>query len=163
MTAEAPAIFAALQESDFAAAIRQSLWIYPFANVGHIIALTCFAGAIAVMDLRLLGAFAATAPGRVIGGARRVAMVAFAGLAATGFLLFSAEAGHVAVNPVFQFKVALIGAGLANIAIYEVATRRIVESLPPGAPMPATARMAGLVSLTLWIVVAGCGRSIAYF
>jgi hypothetical protein len=160
---DAPAIFVALQESDFAAAIRQSLWIYPFANVGHVIALTCFAGAIAVMDLRLLGALAATAPGKVIGGARRVAIIAFAALAATGFLLFSAEAGHVAVNPVFQFKVALIVTGLANIAIYEVATRRTVESLPPGAPMPATARMAGMVSLTLWIVVAGCGRSIAYF
>lgn len=163
MTEQAPAIFVALEGSAFAAAIRQSVWIYPFANVGHVVALVCFAGAIAVMDLRLLGAFAATAPGRVIGGARRVAILAFVGLAGTGLLLFSAEASHVAVNPVFQFKVALIGTGLANIAIYEFATGRSVEALRPGVPLPATARMAGMVSLTLWIVVAACGRSIAYF
>jgi hypothetical protein len=163
MTGEAPAIFVALEGSAFAAAIRQSLWLYPFANVGHIMSLVCFAGAIAVMDLRLLGAFTETAPGTVIGRARRVAIAAFAGLAGTGFLLFSAEASHVVVNPVFQFKVALIVTGLANIAIYEAAIRSSVEALPPGKPMPATARMAGLVSLTLWIVVAACGRSIAYF
>jgi hypothetical protein len=163
MTDQAPAIFVALEGSAFAAAIRQSLWLYPLANIGHVVALTCFAGAVAVLDLRLLGAFAATSPGRVIGRARRVAIVAFVVLATTGFLLFSAEASHVSINPVFQFKVALIVTGLANIAIYEFATRRSVEALSPGVPMPATARMAGMVSLTLWLVVAACGRSIAYF
>jgi hypothetical protein len=163
MTDQAPAIFVALEASAFAAAIRQSLWIYPVANVGHVFALTVFAGAIAVLDLRLLGAFAATSPGRVIGRARKVAIVAFVCLAGTGFLLFAAEASHVSINPVFQFKIALIVTGLANIAIYEVATRRTVETLPPGTPMPATARMAGMVSLTLWLAVVACGRSIAYF
>ena len=35
MADQAPAIFIALEGSGFAAAIRQSLWIYPAANVGH--------------------------------------------------------------------------------------------------------------------------------
>src|SRR5262245_9455861 len=55
MTDAAPAIFVALEQSGFAAAIRQSLWLYPAANVGHIVSLTFFAGAVAVMDIRLLG------------------------------------------------------------------------------------------------------------
>ena len=54
MTDAAPAIFVALEQSGFAAAIRQSLWLYPAANVGHIVSLTFFAGAVAVMDVRLL-------------------------------------------------------------------------------------------------------------
>jgi hypothetical protein len=29
--------------------------------------------------------------------------------------------------------------------------------------MPARARMVGAVSLLVWVVVAACGRSIAYF
>ena len=37
MTDAAPAIFVALEQSGFAAAIRQSPWLYPAANVGHII------------------------------------------------------------------------------------------------------------------------------
>jgi hypothetical protein len=55
----APAIFVALEQSGLASGIRQSLWLYPAANVGHIVFLFCFAGAIAVMDLRMVGAFAA--------------------------------------------------------------------------------------------------------
>ena len=64
MTEAAPAIFVALEGSSFATAIRQSLWLYPAANVGHIVSLFVFAGAVTVMDVRLLGSFAATAPAR---------------------------------------------------------------------------------------------------
>jgi len=56
MTDDAPAIFVALEQSGFGAAIRQSTWIYPAANIGHIVALVVFAGSIAMMDVRLLGA-----------------------------------------------------------------------------------------------------------
>src|ERR1700704_1247205 len=115
MTHEAPAIFVALEQSGFATAIRQSPWLYPAANIGHIVALVFFVGAVAVMDVRLLGGFAATAPGRVIARARNFAIAAFAGMAVTGFMLFAAEASHLAVNPLFQIKLALIGAALANI------------------------------------------------
>jgi hypothetical protein len=163
MNQQAPAIFIALEESGFGAAIRQSLWIYPAANVGHIVSLVFFAGALAVMDVRLLGGLAATAPGLVVGRARAFAAVALAGMAATGFLLFSAEASHVALNPVFQLKLAFIGAGLVNIALFEFGARAEVARLSPGAAMPARARMAGAVSILIWVVVAACGRSIAYF
>jgi hypothetical protein len=159
----APTIFVALEQSGFAAAIRQSIWIYPFANVGHIVALVCFAAAVAVMDLRLIGAFAATSPAKVIGRARRVAVGALCGLAATGFLLFSAEASHIVLNPVFQLKMALVAAGLINVATYEFGAKRAVEALAPGAALPTRARVAGFLSLGIWIAVAACGRSIAYF
>ena len=52
MAEHAPAIFVAIQESGLAAAIRQSTWAYMAANVGHIVLLVLFAGAVAVMDLR---------------------------------------------------------------------------------------------------------------
>jgi hypothetical protein len=163
MNDQAPAIFVALEASDFAAALRQSLFLYPLANVGHVVALVCFAGAVAVMDLRLVGAFAATAPAKVIAPARRIVIAAFCGLAITGFALFSAEASHVVLNPVFLLKMALVATGLVNVAIYELGARHAVEALPAGAAMPRRARIAGFVSLGLWLVVAACGRSIAYF
>jgi hypothetical protein len=163
MNEQAPAIFIALEGSGFAAAIRQSLWIYPAANVGHIVALVFFAGALAVMDMRLLGGMAATAPGPLIARARSFAIAALAGMAMTGFTLFSAEASHVALNPVFQLKLALIGAGLVNVALYEFGAKAAVAGLAPGAVMPSRARMAGAVSIMVWVAVAACGRSIAYF
>jgi hypothetical protein len=163
MEPSAPAIFVALEQSGFAAAIRQSTWIYPVANVGHIIALVCFAGAVAVMDLRLLGALSAAAPLPLILRARRFAAAAFFGLAATGFLLFSAEAGHVAINPVFQLKIALVALGLLNTIVFELATKRWIATLPAGAATPLPARAAGLFSLAVWLAVAASGRTIAYF
>jgi hypothetical protein len=163
MTDAAPAIFVALEQSGFGAAIRRSAWIYPAANIGHIVALVFFVSAVAVMDVRLLGGFAATAAGPLLARARWFALVALAGMAITGFVLFSAEASHLAVNPVFQLKLALIGAGLLNVALYEFIAKREIDKLSPGVPMPARARMAGAVSLVIWVAVAACGRSIAYF
>ena len=117
MTEAAPAIFVALEQSGFAAAIRQSRWLYPAANVGHIVSLIFFVVAVAFMDVRLLGGLAATTPGRVLARARNCAIAAFAGMAVTGFMLFSAEASHLVLNPVFQLKEALVAAGLVNVAI----------------------------------------------
>jgi hypothetical protein len=163
MEHDAPAIFVALEQSGFAAAVRQSRWLYPFANVGHILSLVAFASAVAVMDLRLLGAFAATAPGRVLARARIAAIAAFCGLAVTGSMLFSAEASHLVGNPVLRLKFLLVATGLVNVLIYEIVARRAVETLPPGAPLPRSAGAAGALSLVIWIAVAACGRSIAYF
>ena len=160
---QAPALFIALEQSEFAAAIRQSTWLYPAANVGHIISLVIFAGAVAVIDVRLLGGLAATAPGRLLARARVFAMAALAGMAVTGVMLFSAEASHLALNPVFQLKAALVGAGLVNVALYEFGAKSVVEGLRPGAAIPAHARIVGAVSLLIWVAVAACGRSIAYF
>ena len=63
MLDSAPGLFVALEGSGVGQAIRQSTWIYMAANVGHILALVVFAGAVAVLDLRMAGAFAATSPG----------------------------------------------------------------------------------------------------
>jgi hypothetical protein len=163
MTGEAPAIFVALEQSGLGQAIRQSVWIYPVANVGHIVSLVVFAGSVAVMDVRLLGGLSATVPGQVVAKARRFAVAAFIAMVLTGFILFTAEASHVAMNPVFQIKVVLIGAALLNFVTFELGAKRAVLGLPPGAAMPPRAKFAAALSLGLWIAVATCGRSIAYF
>jgi hypothetical protein len=163
MEHQAPALFVALEQSALGAAMRESLWLYPVANVGHILALACFAGALAVMDLRLIGAFAATAPGPLIARARRVVILALGAQILTGFLLFAAEASHVVRNPVFLFKMGLLAAGLLNVAVFEFGAKRAVQALPSAAPMPRAARVAGYTSLAIWLAVAALGRSIAYF
>jgi len=163
MTDTAPAIFVALEASSLGAAIRQSSWLYMIANVGHILSLMIFAGAIAVMDLRMAGMFAATTPGYVLKTFRRAAMIGFAGLFLTGSLLFTAEASHVILNSVFQIKLSLIALGLLNVAWFEFFAAPRVRETAPLAPLPAAARASGLASIAIWLSVAACGRSIAYF
>lgn len=163
MTEAAPDIFIALEASAAGAAIRQSTWIYMVANIGHIVSLAVFAGGIAVMDLRMAGALAATAPGSILKIFRRLAVAGFLGLLLTGAVLFTAEASHVIVNPVFQFKLALIALGLVNIAAFEYFTAPLVRKIKPLKPLPPAARFAGIASLAIWLAVAALGRSIAYF
>lgn len=162
MTDAAPAIFVALEASSLGMAIRQSTWIYMTANVGHIVALVVFAGAVAVMDIRMTGALAATSPGYVLKVARRFAATAFLGLLLTGGVLFTAEASHVIMNPVFQLKLALIALALLNVAWFEFFTAPKVRAVPPLTPLPPAARRAGFFSIGLWIAVAAAGRTIAY-
>src|SRR5258707_5944238 len=101
MTDAAPAIFVALEQSGFGAAVRQSHWLYPAANVGHIVALTFFAGAVAVMDVRLLGGLAATSPAFLLARARSFAVAALAGMGVTRRGVFSTKAGPIAPNSPF--------------------------------------------------------------
>ncbi len=163
MTESAPAIFVALEASGLGAAIRQSRWLYMAANVGHIVSLMLFAGAIAVMDCRMMGALAATSPGFVLRAARRVAIAGFVCLAVTGAFLFTAEASHVIMNRVFQLKLGLIALGLINIALFEIFITPKVKDLPPSTPLPSGARAGALTSIAIWLAVAICGRLIAYF
>lgn len=163
MTEAAPAIFVAIEGSAFAAAVRQSPYAYMAANVAHILSLMVFFGAVAVMDLRLAGAFQATWPGSMLRRARLVAILGFIGLVSSGAVLFVAEASHVVLNPIFQLKLALIAIALVNIAWFEYAVAPKVRDLQPHTPLPGRARFIGVTSIAIWLAVAACGRLIAYF
>jgi hypothetical protein len=163
MLHEAPQVLIALEQSGLAVAIRQSVWAYPAANVGHILALTLFAGAVAAMDARLLGAFAAAPPATIVRPARRAAMLGLLLMAITGSVLFTAEASHVAMNAVFQIKAALIALGLLNALLAGRTLNVALDDARAFEPLPARVRLSALLSLIIWISVAACGRLIAYF
>ncbi len=162
MHPSAPAILVAIETSEIGAYIRQSTWAYPTANVVHVVAIVLFAGAIAVMDARLMGALTGSDPSRVVRGARRAALIALVGVLASGGVLFIAEASHVALNGVFQIKMALIAFGILHAVLVGGRAVRELDRLGPQAPMPSLARIAGGISMLTWIVVVGLGRYIAY-
>ena len=161
--ADAPQLLVALEQSALGAAVRQSVWVYPAANVGHILAQTLLAAAVAVMDLRLLGAFPGTPPMTVERPARIVAVLALLLMALTGFVLFAAEASHVAMNAVFQIKAGLIALGLLNALLLAGPALARMKGAGGHAAIPARARWAAVLSLAIWLAVAACGRLIAYF
>lgn len=158
----APGFLVAIESSEIGAYIRQSVWLYPTANVAHVVAVALFAGAIAVMDVRLMGALTGSDPARVVRGARRAAVLALLGVFVSGAMLFIAEASHVALNPVFQIKMALIVFGIFHAFVVGGRAVRELHRLGPQAPMPGLVRFAGGVSMLTWIVVVGLGRYIAY-
>jgi hypothetical protein len=163
MLAEAPQVLVVLEQSALGAAIRQSTWVYPAANVGHILSLTLFAGAVAAMDARLLGAFAAAPPASVVRPANRAAILGLLLMVMTGAVLFIAEASHVAMNRVFQVKAALIALGVINALLAARPLAAALDETPAFQPLPPRVRLAALLSVLIWVSVAACGRLIAYF
>jgi hypothetical protein len=163
MNEHAPQILIALESSGLGQAIRQSVWAYPAANVVHVVALAVFAGAIAVMDLRLLGAFSATTPADVVRPARRAAILALSVMALSGAVLFTAEASHISLNPVFLTKMGFVAIGVVNAALAGRVLGPALAETPAGVALPPRVRYAAGLSLAVWLSVAGLGRLIAYF
>jgi hypothetical protein len=149
------AVWLALQESSFAVYVRDSVFLYPFANITHVVGVIAFFGLVATMDLRLLGVFGGVPAKPIITKLRPIALIVLMIIAASGFILFSAEAVALAGNPAFQIKLTAIVLALGNIAVNEWSLRR------EGEPAAAVRITAGL-SLFAWLFVATMGRSIAY-
>jgi hypothetical protein len=79
--------------------------------------------------------------------------------AASGIILFSAEATTIAPNPAFLFKMVLLVVGLANVIAFHAWHRVAALAVDdrPGGP-----RLHAMMSLGVWILVLLGGRAIAY-
>lgn len=152
-----------IQDSPMATKILEASWIFPWIESFHVLAVTTMVGVIAVVDLRLMG-FRAHRRGarKLLAEMLPFAWGAFAIAVVTGGLLFSSQAVDYAANTMFRWKMCVLLAAGLNMAIFQsTAHRRIVEwdeALPP----PLAARIAGLLSLSLWVAVIVLGRWIAF-
>ncbi len=156
-------VMGAIEQWPLTQAMKSSTYLYPFINAGHILSLMVFFAAVAVMDLRLLGGLKTLAPGPTIRDARRIAIAAFVVIAATGGLMFLAEAAELSSNWVFLSKLALIGFALLNVVALEFAFARSISAAGPNDDLPALVRVSAALSLLLWLSIAMFGRFIAYF
>ena len=152
---------AALEASGFSFMLRDSTWIYPLANLGHILGLTLLVGPIVALDLRFLGVGRAAS---VAALSRTLTPIAITGLVLqiiSGLLLFTADASALVANKVFLIKAALLVLGIANA----IAFRRIWRHALDGwdRSPPALGRLQAALSIVFWFGVAICGRLIAYF
>jgi hypothetical protein len=145
----------ALQESAFAGLIRNSVYIYPIANILHVVAVVAFFGVVATMDLRLMKVFGGVSADGLVQRLRPFAVGLLVVIILTGLILFLAEAAALAANPVFRIKVLAILLAVLNIGLNNRALRRHGEHAP-------AVRATALVSLIGWLSVAALGRGIAY-
>ena len=147
----------ALEEAAPVAALRESVLVYPLVNAFHIIGIALLFGAIAALDLRLIG-FRRDS-GAAAGFTSLLVPVAVAGLLLaipTGLLLFSTDARAYAVSPLFQAKMLLIVLAIGNALWLRAIERR-------GPASQRRAAVAAAASILLWSVVIVLGRLVGYF
>jgi hypothetical protein len=152
-----------LETTGLAVAMRQWTWLYPIVEILHIVGFVVLVGSAFMFDLRLLGLSSRLS---VHGMARHLLRWARASLVLvvpTGLMMFTAHATEFAGNPAFRLKLALIAAAFLNASVFHRWPFRSVGEWDAEAPTPPPARVAGVLSLVLWIGVISCGRLLAYF
>jgi hypothetical protein len=152
-----------LEATRVGASVRQSLWLFPAIETVHLLGMAVLVATVVALDLRLLGW--AMRGQRVTELVRRLLPWSWAGFAvqvATGAALFSSEAVHVYANPAFRLKMMLIVLAGVHASIFHWVICRDVAKWDEGRVIPAKARVAGLVSILIWIGVVAAGRFIGF-
>jgi len=152
-----------LENSSWATAIHQSLWLFPMLETAHLFGIVSLVGATSALDLRLIGL---TMKGESVSRiARRLLPWAWAGLTiqvVTGFCLFASEATRCFENKAFRIKmVMLVLAGLNALIFHQTVYRR-VTTWDEAPATPLGAKFAGCCSILLWFGIVAAGRWIAF-
>lgn len=133
--------------------LQQSGTAWLFVNAAHILGIGVLLGSILPLDLRLLGFFRrypleVLEPFLVSGAATGLALAA-----ATGAWLFSVKPAEYLGNEAFRWKLVLLVAALANVALQH--TRRKTAAGP-------VTRVSAALSLCLWLSALVAGRWIGF-
>lgn len=152
-------LLAWIEASGLARALRGSGDLYMVVNALHILSIGLLVGAILPLDLRVLGVLRGP-PLPVIGPfLSRMAGIGLGLAMATGFCLWSVDAGEYLGNAAFRWKLALLGLGLGNVAaMHGLAWKRVMAS---GRPGPG-ARILAATSAATWPAVLLAGRWIGF-
>lgn len=144
----------------FSVAYRESLWYFPVTQAFHLVGLAFFAGAIMVVDLRLLGAGLSKYPvAKVARDAHPWVLGSLVVMTITGIPQFMANAMRYYDNPVFYFKMEALLVALIFTATVRLRVTR-TEEARLGRVWP---KVVGITSLTLWFVVIVGGRAIGFY
>ena len=144
------------------ASIMHSTWGWPAAESIHFIGLSLLVGTIALFDLRLLG-MAKRIPIAALHRLIPWGLVGYGINVVSGAAFLMTEPDQYIYNPSFQFKVLFIMlAGVNALMFYKTSWgRATADNAVPDAPRAA--KVAAVISLSVWISVIVCGRLLTFF
>jgi len=145
--------------SFFGHGIRNSVWLFPFVEIFHLIGLGVLGGTILVLNLRLLGiGFRGERTSDLAKEVRPWTLGSLAVMLASGFLLFSTEAVKMYGNWAFRWKMVF----LLSAILFTFTIHRKVVTAEESRIAPVWRISVALVSLLLWSGVGLGGRAIGY-
>lgn len=143
--------------------IRTSSWAFPAIETAHVFCIVNVVGSISVVDLRLLGLGPRKRPvSEVLASILPWTWRSFIGAVITGGLLFTSNARQYYRAWPFRLKMSLLVLAGVNMAIFHLFTERGIAKWNNGEPSPLAAKLAGGISLCLWIAIIFCGRWIGF-
>ena len=152
-----------IYSNPLAQTIRENELLFPWIEAIHVLAVTLVIGSIALVDLRLIGVRALN---RAISNISKellpITWTAFLAAAITGAILFTSNALSYGQNFYFTSKIILLGLAGINMMCFQFIIGKNLDSWNHYQQLPIAARIAGAISLTLWISIIFCGRWIGF-
>jgi hypothetical protein len=142
--------------------VRTSQFAWPILESLHFLGMSVLIGTIGLFDLRLLG-FARGIPYAALHRLIPLGITAYTLNILTGLCFLSGTPDQYLWNPAFRFKVAFMAVAGLNVVFFYTRVFRRLQELPADSPPPFSARVAGAVSLTMWIGVMSAGRLLTFF
>jgi hypothetical protein len=157
------AFFAWLGETPWSIGLHESQYAYSILESVHVWTMAVFFGTVLMFDLRLIGWALRRVPvSEVVGRLRPWSVASFALMVATGLLLVYAIPVRSYQNIFFRGKMLLLLLAGLNILLFHSRLYPLVAQWDLASIPPRAVRLAGAVSLVLWIGIVFSGRMIAY-
>jgi hypothetical protein len=156
---------AAMEATELAAALRDSVWSYPLVNAAHILGVALLVGSIVPLDLRLLGAWRSLPLAPLWGVLTRTAGAGLVLAMIFGTLLFITRATEYTASNLFISKMVVVALGTVNALVLRMLVPAHVSEIitsTDGKP-PACLRLAAGISLATWLTALTLGRLVGYF
>ncbi|WP_432711589.1 DUF6644 family protein [Pedobacter sp.] len=151
-----------LEDSAWAHAIRQSLWLYPALEIIHIMGIVLLVGAAFLFDLRLLGYNKNLALAELATYLLPISRKGLFLIIPSGILLFITNAKSLGIDPTFWLKMLLLLIAALNVWVFHrfIYTLPLAFSFPD--QIPFVARLSAVISIVSWMAIIACGRLLAY-
>ena len=151
------------ENSSLAGNIRENDVLFPLIEFIHVLSICLVVGSIFAVDLRLLGvASIHQRVSRMTQGILPLTWCAFVLAVGSGGLLAVSNATKYLGNDYFIAKMILIAAAGLNMIIFHAIIARDLPRWDCGPELPLAARLAGALSILLWVAVVACGRWIGF-
>jgi len=155
--------FAWLAETQWSVDLHESEIAYSIIESVHVWTLCVFFGLMIMVDLRLLGWTMRKVPvSEVIRRLQPWTIAGFVLMVISGSLLVLAIPARSYQNIFFRAKMLLLLLAGLNVLIFHVRVFPSVAKWDVDAVPPRAARVAGALSLSLWVGIVVAGRMIAY-
>jgi hypothetical protein len=151
-----------LEATQWSITMRESEWIFPFIETVHVLALSVMLFPTALLDLRLLGL---VMPRESVSKVRSQLMPwiwsGFAVMIVSGIFVLWSHPVKYYNSPFARAKAVLLVLAGVNAMVFELTGGRDGAGWDQG-PTPLRVKLAGGISLVVWISIVVMGRAIAY-
>lgn len=150
-----------MEKSALGQLMRDSIWLFPFAEILHFLGLCLLIGSLMVVDLRLLGIIKDMSF-KAIYRYLPVTILGFAINLVTGTLFLFTDPFRYYPNIGFRIKMALILLAGLNALWFQFKVHPATLKAPQNSGPDLSTRIVAVLSLLLWFAVIVMGRMIPY-